>query len=790
MRDYIRHRLLLFIPFLFCLVGCEEHININNEVVPSLIPRSLNVSEVRITAPSSEAYTTKLSVTSINSSWLFEGIPSWISMKPNHGVSSANVSVSFTANLSADTSRYALLFFKDEMEDWDYQQVITANQPEAVPYLKLSTDSLHASGATYEYKVDILSNASWEVKESCAWASTEILGSSLHISVQANNTGEYRETDLYVYAASCMDLVHITQAPASAVVEEKALTFSNQATTAKLSITSESVWQATTSASWLQITPENGPAGTTEITIDVAPNTNIAERRGYITFSCNTSAELLTIEIFQEGLYIERDKSILSFGSKEGSMELQINSNVAWEVTSIPQWATASVRDGNGDASISISVEDNPSIYQRTGTLKIESPGLDLSTTVLLKQEGKTFNIGTTLLEFSDKSSTNTVDITTDGTWEAHCDAEWLTMSPHSASGNSSLAISVTENTGHSDRMATVSVTMSDKTIELAVHQQGKYLSVDNNQIVFPTKGGAKNLHIATNDIWKAMLKENADWLKLSESEGEGLIDITLSATDNASVNERSDILNIATKHGLNVDLPIKQEARRLSVSASDVLFFYRGGTSEVITIQTNGEYRISQVGDWFSVSRTGNSFTVNASRNETKENREGSITITMTDLTEGNYAVTIPVAQTREGCSFTLSGFGSDDNQDATLGEGNFTGNGFESDDNQDATLGEGNITGNGFGADFDWSTSVGKAFTVNLVDFVTDSNWNAINNNTFTVTIIGYRDENDWNNNDSLDTSLDKENFSNDTNQDNNDLVDSPLSKENFVDDENWNN
>ena len=790
MRDYIPHRLLLFIPFLFCLVGCEEHININNEVAPSLIPRSLNISEIRITAPSSEAYTTRLSVTSINSAWLFEGFPSWISMEPHYGTSSATVSANFTANLSADTSRYALFFLRGNMEDWDYKQTITAIQPEAIPYLKLSTNSLNCPGAVCEYRVDILSNATWRVEESCTWVSTEISDSALYLNVQVNNTGEYREADIYVRAASCMDLIHITQAPANAVVEEKALIFSNQATTVKLSITSESIWQATTSASWLQITPENGPAGTTEITIDATPNTNIAERRGYITFSCNTTVELLTMEIVQEGLYIERDKSVLSFGAKEGNIDLQINSNVAWEITSIPQWATASVRNGNGNAVINISVEDNPSIYQRTGTLKIESPGLDLYTTVLLKQEGKTFNIGTTLLEFSDKSSTNTVDIITDGTWEAHCDAEWLTISPHSASGNSSLAISVTENTGHSDRVAIVSITMSEKTIELAVHQQGKYLSVDNNQIEFPTKGGAMNLHIATNDIWEAILKENADWLELSQSEGEGIIDMTLSATDNASVNERSDTLSIATKHGLNVDLPIKQEARHLSVSASDILFFARGGTSEVITIQTNGEYRISQVGDWFAISRTGNSFTVNVLRNETKENREGSITITMTDLSEGSYAVTIPVVQVKEGCSFTLSSFGDDKNQDVTLGEGYFTGNDFGDDDNQDATLGEGNFTGNGFGADFDWSASVGKAFTVNLIDFVTDSNWNAINNNTFTVTITGYRDENDWNNNDALDSSLDKEDFSNDTNQDNNDLVDSPLSKEDFVDDENWNN
>lgn len=743
MKDYIQHKLLLFISFLLCL-GCEEHIN--KEVVPSLIPRSLSVSDTRILAPSSEAYTTNLSVASMNSAWLFDGVPSWISMTPDCGTTSTAISVNTTTNLSADTSRYAIFLLRDDMEDWDYRQAITASQPEAIPYLKLSTDSLHAPGAACEYRVDILSNASWKVEKSCTWVSTEILDSSLHISLQVNNTGKYRETDLYVYAASCMDLIHITQAPANAVVEENALTFSNQATTVKLSITSESVWQATTSASWLQITPESGPVGTTEITIDATPNTNISERKGYITFSCNTVAELLTMEIIQKGLYIERNKSILSFGSKEGSMELQINSNVAWEITSIPQWAVASVSDGNGDASISISVEDNPSIYQRTGTLKIESPGLDLYTTVLLKQEGKTFNIGTTLLEFSDKSSTNTVDIITDGTWEAHCDAEWLTISPHSASGNSSLAISVTENIGHTDRMAIVSITMSDKTIELIVQQQGKYLSVDNNQLVFPTKGGAISLHIATNDTWKALLKGNADWLKLSESEGEGMVDMTLSASDNASVNERSETLSITTKHGLNIKLPIKQEARRLSVSANDVLFFARGGTSDVITIHTNGEYRMSQVGDWFAVSRTGNTFTVKAIKNETKRNREGSISFTMTDLAEGSYVVTIPVVQVKEGCSFTLSGFGDDNNQDNPLGGGNFTGNGFD--------------------IDLDWNTSFGKAFTVNLVDFVTDYNWNAITSNAFTVTVTGYREENNWNNNDSLDTSLEKEDFNSDDN------------------------
>ena len=746
MRNGIIYKLLSLISFLI-FFGCEEHIN--KEVDPSLIPRNLNISRIKITAPSSEVYTTHLSVASVNSAWKFEGIPSWLSMEPYCGNSSAPVTVSFTKNLSADTSRYAVILFKDDMDEWDYKQTFTASQPQAIPYLKLSTDSLRVSGAAREYRIDVLSNASWRVEESCTWISTEVMDSALYLNIQVNNTGEYRETDIYVFAAAeCMEIIHVAQATAHAMVEEKVLTFSNQATTAKFSIISESDWYATTSSSWLQITPEKGLAGTMEVTVDAAPNANVAERRGYITFNSRTTSELLTMEIVQKGLYVERNKSVLSFEAKESSMDLQINSNVEWEITSIPQWASSSTCKGSGDASISISVEDNPSVYQRTGILRIESPGLNLSTSVVLKQEGKTFNIGTTILEFSDKESINAIDITTDGTWVAQCSAEWLTLSPYSASGTSLLEISVTENIGDSERMAIVSITMSDKTIELVVRQQGKYLSMNNNQLVFPTKGGAINLHVATNDKWEALLKGNANWLKLSATEGEGAIDMVLSATDNASVNERNEVVSVIAKHGLSVELPVKQEARRLSVSASDVLFFSRGGTSEVITIHTNGEYRMSQVGDWFAVSRTGDSFTVKALKNETKRNREGSITFTIIDLIEGTYAVTIPVVQVREGCSFTLLGFGDDDSHNNSSGEGNFTGDSFE--------------------VDLDWNSSGSNAFAVKLVDFVADSNWDAIDNNAFTVAITGYREEGDWGSNNSSDPSLDKEDF---------------------VDDENWN-
>ena len=757
------YKIILFVSILLC-VGCEEHIY-RSDVTPSLVPRFLSVDKSEVAASSANAYSVGLAVKSENTPWLFEGYPSWLSLNPNQGSTHQNVSVNFTENVSADTSRYAIFSFMDDVEDWDYNRMIIARQPSAIAYVTLSQKKFNVLGAACQYDVEIYSNAAWRVQHTCSWISTEIAESSLSIEVQENNTGDYREAYIYVYAADCTETIFLSQAPANATVTEEFLSFSNQAASAKLSITSEASWYATVSASWIQITPESGTAGTTEVIIDVAPNVNVATRKGYVSFRCSNVAELLTMEIEQTGLFLEIDTEELLFDALECVKELHVNSNAEWVITSAPKWVAPSISKGSGNATISIRTEENPSTYERTGFLVLESPGLSLSAKIKLVQKGKTFALGTDVLEFSDKASTNTVDVITDGTWVTQCDADWITLSPHSASGNSTLSVSVTENIDESERLAIVRMTVSDKSIELLILQQGKYLSLDNTQLLFPTKGGSMNLYVATNDSWRAQLKGSAEWLKMSTMQGEGAMDVVLSATDNASVNERSDVLSITTKNNLTIELPIKQEARRLSVSVSDILFFSRGGTSEPIIIETNGEYKISQVGEWFTISRTGNTFVVTALNNNTKDWREGCITIAMTDLVEGSIEITIPVKQVQVGCSFTLSGFGNDTDQDTSSGNGNFTGNGFE--------------------GDSDWSASMGSVFTVSLVDFVADNNWDAVGDHVFTVTVTGYREENDWNNNASSDTFLGKDNFGNDSNQDNEDSSDTSLGKDSFADD-----
>ena len=756
---------LTFVIAALLYMGCRESMHYD-DVFPALHPRYLRISEKELYAPSSNTYSTTLSVYSENTPWTFDKSPSWLSLNPSKGNSEADVTMVFTENLSADTSRYAVFFFSDDVDDWDYRIPISVNQPAVTPYLRLSTDYINASGGVNRQEVTIYSNAHWRAESSASWVKVDKADSLLLLSFSDNQTGEYRTAHVTVEASHCSEIIVVSQAPAKAETSVNELVFDNTAVSATFSITSETSWIASASDSWLQVSPDEGQAGTTEVTIDLAPNMNVSERNGYITFRCNNITELLTMKVVQKGLYLETDTDELVFGAQPCSREIVINSNVDWAVTYCPQWATPTITEGQGNATFSVQVEENVSTYERSGYMLIESPGLNLSKRIQLTQHGKSFEMGTTVMEFSDKASTNTVDIITDGAWEAHCNVDWVILSPYMASGNSVLSVSVTENTSDNERIAFVNVTVSDKTIELTVRQQGKFLSLDESQLVIPSKGGSVNVYVNTNDSWEARLEDASEWLSLSTAHGDGAVDVTVTATDNASVNERTDILSITTKNNLAIQLPIRQEARYLKVNMTDILFFARGGTSDVVTIETNGAYKISQTGDWFALSRSGNSFTVIATENRTNGWREGSITITLTDLTEGSYEVVIPVKQVQVGCSFTLSGYGQDNNQDDTNGGGTLENGGYHDDVSWDASSG---------------------GLTISLQSYTVDNNWNANTTNSFTVVVTGYKNDKDWSNNGLSDTALGKDGFNDDGSHDATNGTDSTLGKEDYNNDNN---
>ena len=132
------------------------------------------------------------------------------------------------------------------------------------------------------------------------------------------------------------------------------------------------------------------------------------------------------------------------------------------------------------------------------------------------------------------------------------------------------------ENNTTEERTGYVNVSLYDKTYQVAVHQDSKYLNVNASALKFGSKGGNSEVEIATNEDWKATIENNASWLSMDKTEGTGDCKFNVTVSENATVNARKAYIDVVTNIAGNTRLNYEQAGRYLNVDKSDFTFLPR----------------------------------------------------------------------------------------------------------------------------------------------------------------------------------------------------------------------
>jgi len=708
-------------------------------------------------------------VTSLNAQWSIQSTSSWLSYSQMAGVSNATIQLSVLENQSADTIRTTIDFLCSADPNWNFKVPINVSQNMASPQITSNHTSLEFDGKSSTQIIEITSNFNWSAISQADWISLKKNDSKLHITVKENNTGNKRSSYVDISGKSHLT-IRINQLDANVVVSEKSLLFGNTAGTIKLAVEADAQWTASTSDYWIQISPSSGTSGKSSLEVSVSPNESENERNGWLYINVG-SQTIVTIPVKQKGLYIEPEVSSVEFVSSGGTQNLKLKSNVSWIVSSQPEWLTVSPLSGKGDTELSLRASDNNSITSRHGRIMLSCPGVNLDRYINVLQSGKQISISTNSLDFSDRAGTQSIDITSDGTWEASTNTEWITLSPAKKRGSGKLTVEVSENNADSDRNGSFTISLIDKAYNVNVRQQGKYFVVADDDMNFTSAGGTLQLNISTNDDWSAKLLGNAKWLTLSQYQGMGKVTLNITATDNPSVNERQDFLVVETKNGQNVKVKLYQAARYLKASTKSVMFFSRGGTSELITIDTDGKYEISSDVSWFNISKNGDSFTVTTPPNTTERIREGKITIRLTDLQEGEMYLVIPVIQIAPGAKFDKQGYSEEVDWSASFDGG--------------VTV---NVTG--YNNDKILDDTDGKAFILVIKGYTGDKWWGEALDGKEILSKYGYNSDKSQDDKTKGNGSFDKTVYDSDANRDSNNSSKGNMTKDKYKDDKNLDN
>lgn len=698
---------------------------------PSLSPRYLNVLPSSLSFAADQPASQSVSITSLKTPWLIDNSIEWITLSQTSGESSASVSVSAAENANA-YARTGIFMVSSTASDWNYDSDVSVSQAAAVPYIKASQSALTLAGAAGSATVDVTANCTYSISSSADWLSFSKSDNSLTITAAANETDQYRSGVIMLSfsgdAGSASAKVTVTQAPASITASSETLMFEASAGEKHVEVSAEADWTASTSYSWIEVSPAAGAAGTSSLQVSVIPNTSTDERTGYVVLAIG-SKQRIQIPVRQRGLYIEADTLAHDFGAAGERQALQIRSNTDWQISSLPSWVKVDRDNGSGNAEIQVTAEENPYTTARSGQFVVSQPGLSLQVVVEVRQVGKTFDVAAATLYFGQKSGSQTLDITTDGTWRATTEADWIQIAPSSATGNSVLSVSVSANDTETERSGEIVITMANASATIAVVQKGKYFTIDNPSLAFASHSGQLVVSLATNVAWTARIEEGIDWLSVTPASGDSLAEVTVTAADNPSVLDRTahvyfDVL------GRSVDLVVTQRGRYLTVDATELLFYAKGGTSEVVTVSTDGDFTVSTSDSWFTITRSGGTFTVTAEENTTSESRTGYITLTLTDLAEETYSLKLSVIQLNKGGTFFRRNYESDQNYDDRGSSSVFLNiKSYGGDNDYDVNSQSGvTLIVTGYRTDTDWDNETGSGAQVKISGYKSDKNLDSL--------------------------------------------------------------
>lgn len=259
----------------------------------------------------------------------------------------------------------------------------------------------------------------------------------------------------------------ITSDPAVTIVSRET-TFPAAASTGTIKFKADGPVTVTTENQWITATVEGD-----EIKVSCSQNNSLQGRTGVITAKCGGNSSM--ISIIQDGILFQLGENMddgLTFAAGKATKVIEIKANAPIQVTSDSEWLSADVSEG----VLTISVDDNISLDERNGSLKITYG--DNESELGVKQDGIWYPIfDRTEWYTTDAKTRYNLDYPFDQDIEYSCsDPEMLTYEWDKEKGK--LYINVEKNeTGHL-RTGSFSYTIGPKSGNMWVHQCDFYKDI------------------------------------------------------------------------------------------------------------------------------------------------------------------------------------------------------------------------------------------------------------------------------------------------------------------------
>ena len=424
-------------------------------------------------------------------------------------------------------------------------------------------------------------------------------------------------------------------------VSPPSLSLASDAASFTISVSTNVDYQVASNVDWITATV-SGTTNASSVTFDVKANEGATAREGIITFTSSDGSMVRTVTVTQAGKEIPQldiSPAMFTLTSEEASIEVAVEANVKYTVSSSAVWLVSPVSGLTESNSLTFDVAANEETSVREATLTFTSEDGSITRTVTVTQAGKeavSLSVSPTSFNLSNEATSVNVSIEANTKYTVSSSAVWLVSPVSGLTESNSLTFDVAANEETSVREATLTFTSEDGSITrtVTVTQAGKEaVSLNVSPASFDLSNEATSVNVSIETNTKYSVSSSASWLTSPVSGLTEVTSLTFAVAANEGTAARQATLTFVSEDGSvtrTVTVTQAGEELYLNVTPQRIEAPAEGGTYP-LTINTNaGESNVNLNGNaWMSLQNGNIVIAANADRAE----RKGNITVTAGEL-------------------------------------------------------------------------------------------------------------------------------------------------------------
>ena len=441
-------------------------------------------------------------------------------------------------------------------------------------------------------------------------------------------------------------------------VSPPSLSLASDAASFTISVSTNVDYQVASNVDWITATV-SGTTNASSVTFDVKANEGATAREGIITFTSSDGSMVRTVTVTQAGKEIPQldiSPAMFTLTSEEASIEVAVEANVKYTVSSSAVWLVSPVSGLTESNSLTFDVAANEETSVREATLTFTSEDGSITRTVTVTQAGKeavSLSVSPTSFNLSNEATSVNVSIEANTKYTVSSSAVWLVSPVSGLTESNSLTFDVAANEETSVREATLTFTSEDGSITrtVTVTQAGKEaVSLNVSPASFDLSNEATSVNVSIETNTKYTVSSSAVWLVSPVSGLTESNSLTFDVAANEETSVREATLTFTSEDGsITRTVTVTQAGKEaVSLNVSPASFdLSNEATSVNVSIETNTKYTVSSSAVWLVSPVSGltesNSLTFDVAANEETSVREATLTFTSED---GSITRTVTVTQ------------------------------------------------------------------------------------------------------------------------------------------------